>query len=373
MSCTAADLARRLQPAKHRIPLEGVVETTFRCNLSCAHCYVAVPAASRQAQASEMLTGTICRIVDEAAASGCLFLTFTGGEVLLRPDFPEVYLHALRAGLLVSVFTNGTLVTEQVADLFEGHRPLYVEVTLYGMTEATYERVTGVRGSYERCREGIDRLLARGIAVRLKTMALAWNVHEIQEIEAYARGLGVRFRWDGLLNARVDCGSSRIGQLQLAPARLVALDTASVGRLEERRAFAERLGPRRDDGRLLACGAGRTGFAVDPFGRLHPCLLLRRDGYDLLRGSFEAGWSDHVARLVERQWKTQSPCRSCILVAFCDSCPGANELEWGEPERAVPLFCEVAHRRARAALGACEGHETDASCCACTGRRTERP
>ena len=50
--------------------------------------------------------------------AGTLFLLFTGGEVLVRRDFPELYLYALAKGLLVTVFTNGTLVTERIADLF---------------------------------------------------------------------------------------------------------------------------------------------------------------------------------------------------------------------------------------------------------------
>jgi len=363
MACTTADLATRLRPLERRLPIEGVVETTFRCNLRCAHCYVAVPAASREALAAELPPAEICRIVDEVAGAGCLFLTFTGGEVLLRSDFPEVYLHALRAGMLVSIFTNGTLISESIADLFAEHRPLCVEITLYGMTASTYERVTGVRGSYERCRQGIDRLVARGVAVRLKAMAMAWNIHEIPAMDSFARGLGVPFRWDGLLNARVDCGSSRRGELQLPPATLVALEAASVGRLEERRASAARLGSRRVDGRLLGCGAGSTTFAVDPSGLLHPCLLLRRDGYDLVRGSFANGWTEHLARVVERQWEGRSACRECDLTAFCAGCPGANELETGKPERGIPVHCEVAHRRARAALGSCQGHEADGSCC----------
>jgi MoaA/NifB/PqqE/SkfB family radical SAM enzyme len=40
---------------------------------------------------------------------------------------------------------------------------LLVEISLYGMTRATYERVTGVPGSYDRCLAGIERLRARGV------------------------------------------------------------------------------------------------------------------------------------------------------------------------------------------------------------------
>ena len=58
------------------------------------------------------------------AEAGCLSLLLTGGEVLVRRDFPEIYLHALARGLRVTVFTNGTMVTDEIADLFDRNRPV---------------------------------------------------------------------------------------------------------------------------------------------------------------------------------------------------------------------------------------------------------
>ncbi len=80
-----------------RVPLEGTLETTFRCNLACVHCYVNQPAGSREERGRELPLERLKALVDEFAAEGCLDLLLTGGEVLLRPDFPELYLHAVRA------------------------------------------------------------------------------------------------------------------------------------------------------------------------------------------------------------------------------------------------------------------------------------
>jgi MoaA/NifB/PqqE/SkfB family radical SAM enzyme len=93
-----------------RIPLSGMFELTERCNLNCVHCYVNQPASSRVARARELTTDQVKRILDQAADAGCLFLTLTGGEPLLRPDFIEIYLHARKRGILASIFTNGTHV-----------------------------------------------------------------------------------------------------------------------------------------------------------------------------------------------------------------------------------------------------------------------
>ena len=155
-----ADLQRRLGLRERRLPLQGTLETTYRCNLNCAHCYVNQPAGSRAERERELPLARLKALVDEIVEAGCLEVLFTGGEVLVRPDFPELYLYAIRSGLVVTIFTNGTLVTESVADLLDRHRPHAVEISLYGMTRETYERVTRVPGSYDKCLAGIERLVA---------------------------------------------------------------------------------------------------------------------------------------------------------------------------------------------------------------------
>ena len=373
---TFAEFRRRAGIDGRHVPIEGTIETTFRCNLNCVHCYVNEPAGSREAASREMSLPRLKRLVDEIVAEGCLFVLFTGGEILVRPDFAEIYLYARSRGLLVVVFTNGTLVTDRIADLFAEHTPERVEITLYGMTKETYERVTRVPGSYEKCLAGIRRLVERGIPLTLKTMALSWNQDEVAAMEAYARGLGLDFRFDSSLNPRVDCGANRNAELQISPERAVQLDLGSPGKLEELRAFCERFTQPdvvRDTEHVYTCGAGETSFTVDPYGRLQMCQLSRRSFHDLNAGTFAEGWHELFPRLRQRTWQKNETCRRCSLLALCGSCPGAAEMETGDPEAIIPAFCELTHLRAHAAMGERSGHRRDASCCLGEGRLASRP
>ena len=349
-----------------RLPLDGTVETTFRCNLRCVHCYVNEPAHDRAARARELSKDRLLRLVDEVVAEGCLEVLFTGGEVLLRPDFPEVYLHALRRGLRVTVFTNGTLVTEAIADLFDAYRPASVEISLYGMTRETYERVTCVPGSFDKCMAGIGRLRARGVPFKLKTMVLAWNRHELDAMRDFAAGLGVAFRHDSLLNARVDCGANRNPELQVTAAEAVAADLGDEATRQRhadsfRATLAEGTMPSGEE--VYSCGAGQIGFTVDPYGRLQLCQLSRRSSFDLRDDTFARGWREFLPALRARTWQSNSVCRSCSLRPVCGSCPGAAELEHGDIEAAVASFCEITHLRAHALVGDVAGHTKDATCC----------
>jgi radical SAM protein with 4Fe4S-binding SPASM domain len=364
---TLGDLMVEMDAEGRRIPISGTVEPTFRCNLNCVHCYVNEPAGDADVRGREVSTERFRSMVDEVAEAGCLNLLLTGGEVLVRRDFAEIYRHAIARGLRVTVFTNGTMVTEEVADLFDAYRPLAVEITLYGMTAATYERVTRVPGSFARCLEGIDRLLARQVKVKLKTMALTWNVHEIPAMREFARAHGCEFQHDGILNPRVDCGASRTGELRLTPEQVVALDLDDPEQARVlKQACDEALAapdPGPGDEHVYSCGAGRNTFTVDPYGSLQLCQLSRRHGYDLRVGTFREGWGEHLPRLRARTWQSNDVCRRCRLISLCASCAGAAELEHGDPEAIVAHSCEVTHRRAFAFATTVPGHAADAACC----------
>jgi MoaA/NifB/PqqE/SkfB family radical SAM enzyme len=189
-----------------RVPLAGTIELTRRCNHHCRHCYNNLPAGDSKALAEELNTDELLRILDELAASGCVWLLFTGGEILLRPDFPEIYVYAKERGFLITLFTNGTLITPQLADELARRRPFSIEITLYGATPETYERVTGVPGSFSRCLQGISHLRDHGLPLKLKSMVLTLNRQEVWDMKRLAdEDLGLPFRFDAMLNPRCDC------------------------------------------------------------------------------------------------------------------------------------------------------------------------
>lgn len=360
-----------------RAPLNGVIETTFRCNLRCIHCYVNEAPGDAQEIARELDTPRLLKLVDEIADSGCFFLLLTGGEVFVRPDFAEVYLHAVKRGLLVTIYSNGTLVTERIADLLAQHPPMLVEISVYGHTKATYEAVTQIPGSFEKCRAGISRLMARGVPVKLKTMALSVNQHEVGDMERFAEELGTTFRFDGLLNPRVDCGANRNGQLQLTPEQVVALDLDNPKRMADLKDLCDRMCQPEDTGVaefVYTCGAGENSFTVDPYGNLQMCQLSRRHSFSLKDGGeFTEGWNEFFPRLRARKWQHNDVCRRCNLISLCGNCPGAAEMETGDIEGMIPHFCEITHLRAHAVMAETSGHLKDATCCLGQGKLAAQP
>lgn len=344
-----------------RIPLSFDLEVTARCNNNCRHCYINLPPGDQAALQDELTLEEISRIAGQAASLGALWCLITGGEPLLREDFPDLYLALKRKGLLVSVFTNACLVTVEHIKLFRKHPPRDIEVTVYGVTAETYERVTRVPGSFAAFCRGLDRLLGGGVKVNLKAMALRSNVHELPAIARFCREITKDyFRFDPMLNLRFDGNESRNREIlaeRLSAEEIIGIEQADPERsaaMEKRCGMLERTLSEAGQGqRLFQCHAGVESFAVSCNGlfRLCPSLLQPGCVYDLRRGTLAEAWFDFSPRV--RAITSDNPeflekCRLCPLMNLCQWCPAHAHLECGRMDERCDYFCRVAHARAEA-------------------------
>jgi len=331
-----------------RIPVNVTIEVTNRCPLECAHCYNNLPMADGDARRRELTTADYRRVLDELAELGCLWILFTGGEILARADFFEIYTYARSKGFLITLFTNGTLITERVADFLAANPPFDIEITLYGRTKSTYESLTGIPGSFEKCIRGIHLLLDRKLPLKLKTVALTINRHEIRSMRQFAEDLGVEFKFDPMINPRIDCSSSPLA-VRLTPEELVEMDLRDSTRVDEWRRLARDFKPTPvapgATQHLYDCGGGVNSFAIDPYGDLTICVLSHFDKFNLRRGSFAEGW-DFLHRIRTKPATHPIKCDTCGLKSMCGMCPANGELEHGDPEKPVDFLCRTAHLRA---------------------------
>jgi len=345
-----SDFSLRLQQkvSSQRIPLTGSLEVTARCNLHCVHCYINLPANESGALKREFSETEIKNVIDQIVDQGCLWLLLTGGEPFLRSDFLDIYTYAKRKGLLLTLFTNGTMINPRNADRLAEWRPSSIEITLYGSCQATYERITGIPGSYARCIRGIELLLERSLPLKLKAMAMTLNKDEIGEMQSYAASLGVEFRFDAALNLRLD-SSRQPADYRIPPEDVVALDLADQKRVGEWQEFVEKFsGPPHKPEYLYQCGAGIGTFHIDPYGQLSACMTARTPSYDLRRGSFVKGWVEFMPQVLEQKWTRQVPCQTCEIFSLCGQCPGWSQIESGDQQTRVDYLCQIAHQRAHA-------------------------
>jgi radical SAM protein with 4Fe4S-binding SPASM domain len=353
-AATYSDFSRIVHEhyAGKRAPLEVSIEVTRRCPLECRHCYNNLDMADMDARNRELTKEEYFQLLDDLSEMGVLWLLFTGGEIFARKDFLEIYTRAKEKGFLITLFTNGTVINEKIADYLLEWPPFAIEITLYGRTRETYEELTAVPGSYDRCLRGIKLLRDRGLPLKLKTVGTSINKHEILSMRAFVEEeLHLDFKFDSLINPRIDCSQSPLA-VRLSPEEVVALDLHLTKVASEHRRNIEREIDRpsvlENTSTLYSCGGGLKSFAIDPYGHMSICVLSHQDTYDIRSGSVKEGWNHFLLQVRKRQRKSISKCLSCRIHSVCSMCPANGELENGDPESPVDFLCEVAHLRAMA-------------------------
>jgi radical SAM protein with 4Fe4S-binding SPASM domain len=342
-----------------RTPLSFSLEITARCNMNCRHCYINLPAGDSKAKASELKVAEILDIARQAVDMGAIWCLVTGGEPLLRPDFVEIFMGLKKLGLLVSVFTNATLIDDEHITLFKKYPPRDIEITVYGVTKDTFEAVTRKPGSFKRFMEGLEKLQAADMRIRLKAMAINSNLHEQEAIAAFCRARTKDyFRFDPQLHLRFDGDPSRNEEIRaerLTPEQVVALEEADEVRIDAMRKECDTLINEKFThygcDHLFHCGAGNGEFVVsfDGLFRLCSSLCAGETTFDLRKGTLAEAWNYFVPRVRDMRSQRQEfleTCRKCALVNLCLWCPAHAHLETGQLDGSTPYFCEVAHRRA---------------------------
>ena len=349
------------QDVRHkRVLLSFGLELTARCNNDCRHCYINLPGEDRQAWQRELSVAEIKAIVDEAAGLGCLWCLLSGGEPLLRPDFIEIYRYLKHKGFLISVFTNGCLIDNSHIELFRALPPRDLEITVYGASAETYERITQKPGSFAAFQRGLARLQAGGVKFRLKAMALRSNLHEMPAIAAFGRENSKDFfRFDPQLHLRFDGNFARNALIKSE--RLSAQEIVELERQDSQRMVAlekscqesvfDRSANPRDC--LIQCGAGNKSFTLGYDGMFRLCSSLCHPDciYSLRNGTLSDAWHNFVPRvrgMTSRRRVFLDNCQRCSLLNLCLWCPAHAHLETGKLDEPVDYFCRIAHARARA-------------------------
>jgi radical SAM protein with 4Fe4S-binding SPASM domain len=345
-------------PGNHII-LRLDIELTERCNNNCIHCYIKRELGPAEIKL-EMSTGEIKNILKESADLGCLDIRFTGGEPLLRDDFKELYVYARTLGLRVCVATNATLITEDIIKLFKSISPMQkLEVSIYGMSAGSYERVSMVPGSFRAAWDGIDLLIKNNIQFIPKNTIFSFNIDELRVFDEWVKTLP----WDvdkssNVFELNLRCRrddekkNTNIGKLRLCDEHLLEIISAKgeKAKKEIRDFLKNRSGE--VGNRLFMCGAGVDTACLDPYGKLQACILLRHPDtiYDLRKGSLKEAMTVFFPAMrkkiaVDRDYIDK--CGKCFLFDLCNQCPAQSWMEHGTLDTPVDYFCKESHLYAR--------------------------
>ncbi|MDA3800211.1 MAG: radical SAM protein [Kiritimatiellae bacterium] len=334
------------------IPIYGSFEITHRCCFDCVHCFLGPVKATQEIIDNELSTDEIFKIIDDIVDAGCLKFLITGGEPLLRPDFKDVYVYAKKKGLILTLFTNGMLIDEDMADFLKEWPPDTIEISLYGACDETYKKVTGVDGAYTKIVDTLKLLKERNLHVNLKTVIMTINSDEYFQLMELSKNLGYKFRPDAGVFPKLDGDNSPLQY------RVPAKEAAEKELTDEIRAeeWETQINNNEGlnfhaDGFLYACGAGVTDFHIDPYGKLMPCMLVRHIKRDLRTHKFIECMDDIRKKIKKKKISLDFKCASCDNQASCGYCPGRFLLENGNEQTCSTYYCELGMYRKQIITG----------------------
>jgi radical SAM protein with 4Fe4S-binding SPASM domain len=166
------------RPQTCAAPFLIVWDFTHRCNLRCSHCYQ--DSDSRE-MPNELTTEEAKRVIDQFEEAGVVAIAFSGGEPLMRRDFFELAGYASKKGFYVTLASNGTLITRDVARKIKKAGVEYAEISLDGF-EKTHDRFRGIPGMWRKACRGIRNCVEEGLDTCVAVTVTKWNLKEIPEL-----------------------------------------------------------------------------------------------------------------------------------------------------------------------------------------------
>lgn len=269
-------------------PSSIMFEITQRCNLRCKFCYLGKYLNAE----TDMPKGKLFEIVNQLDEVGCIEVVLTGGEPLIREDFLEIYRYIKTKGILVIVFTNGTMITKEIVKGWRDSPPHWVKIALYAGTPEGYERISGNKKAYEQVVRGATLLKEANIGYSFRFVLTKNTVHEVEQMKELASRFGVSFSIGTSLTPDTDGNKFPVS---------LKISKSKRENLKRKAEFREKL--LAEDKRIS--GENCSGyFTITNQGKLTFCPVIK-DEYDIDLNQIHLGKA--LEKMVKRKLLLKCP------------------------------------------------------------------
>lgn len=340
--------------SRARLPAISAFELLPLCNLNCKMCYV------RKSMDDVRKAGGLkdgkwwLDIAREGVGCGMLFPLLTGGEPLLHPDFGMIFTGMQDLGLQVSINSNGTLIDREMAAFFGKHRPIRINITLYGASEQSYQDLCGDGDAYRRVLEAVALLKEYDVPIKFNASITPQNVKDVTAMVSYAKDQQLPIQVATYMFPPVRRDETMIGQNDRLSPREAALARVTSDYLQEEPdwflANAERyrrfvpleqrpweMGKPYE--KPMRCRAGLSSVWVDWQGNFMNCGMYGSVKVSLEGKTFRQAWEEIVARTTQiRYWPD---CLGCPNEPLCHPCIAMIQNECGKHSGRPEYMCQM--------------------------------
>lgn len=339
---------------RKKIPLGGTFELTPVCNMDCRMCYVKMSRQQQEAIRPLISAEEWIRLGQEAKGHGLLYLLLTGGEPFSRPDFREILAGLHKMGLVLTINSNGTLIDEKTMEWLVQTPPVRINITLYGASDATYERLCRNPRGFTQVTKAIRMLRDAGITVKINCSLTPYNADDLEGIIRFAKEEGLVVQATSYMFPPVRRDASKVGQNDRFTPEDAAYYSAKIEKfLNGSERFLERAKtldfgsiPSDDDmcidseGEGIRCRAGKSSFWVTWDGKMLPCGMLPDEGVDLSKTEFAEAWKQITEKVT--CIRLPAKCKNCSLKDLCRACAAMAVTETGHYDQVPEYRCRMA-------------------------------
>lgn len=326
----------RQQATIDRIPLVVHFDLTYRCSLSCIHCYL-----TDSEQDSECTTNEIKDLLSQLAEAGSLYITFSGGEIFLRNDLVEILSLARNLHFAVRLLTSGVLIDADKAKTIAAFHPEMISFSIYSLDASTHDAITRRKGSLAATMNAIDILKAEGVPLKISSVLMDRNVNNFHDVYGFAKKMGAQFQADYRITPKID-GSKKPLEFHISEQQVAQLLCDPI--------FSKDYQPAPEEGYsgifdTIPCGAGHMSCYISPYGVITPCVQVPIDCGSIRENIFLEIWNSSSAlnKFRSIRFSDIPKCVDCELFDYCRPCLGLNMVETGNiatPPRRVCIEAE---------------------------------
>lgn len=318
------------------------LELTQNCNFQCKHCYCS------EKRAKNLSLNDWKVIIDKVYDTGCLFLNFTGGEIMMYEFFEEIYTYAKQKGFIIDLLTNASLIDEKKIELFKKLPPNNIAITIYGTNEKDYLNFTGNKNNYHKVINALELLKKNNIPFVLRTLATKTLKESLAkgDFDVLAQKFATSFKYDVIIFPKTTGNKEPLNE-SLTVDEIIELEKNNLIR---KNAWQEEIIKMKQNvDYAWTCNAGVNSFAVDFQGNAFVCGLYREKSVSILEKDMDSVLAVlHDIHKKHIQIVEANICSKCENRKICKWCPAYAQLFNNDDVAPVSFFCNLAKERVKA-------------------------
>lgn len=338
----------------NKIPINGTFELSPVCNFACKMCYVRrTPEQIRSEGKTLIPWQKWLELAKQCREAGTLYLLLTGGEPFLYPGFRELYTQLHKMGFILYINSNGTMIDAQTVEWLKQAAPCRVNITLYGASPETYQRICGHADGYHRAMNAILLLQEANIPVVINASMIPENAEDLEAIMQTGKDLKINTRVATYMFPPMrrdkEMQDSRFtadeaASVYLRKMRCLHTDDGYCDFLKRQTALVAD-GESRDDWgqdtEFMRCRAGRCSFWVNWEGNMTACGML---DFPIKTAPMQENFHDCWMRLTEcvRATPVLKGCVGCKKRELCNPCVAMIYGETGTVDEKAQYLCQMA-------------------------------